>query len=150
MKFTVEVDDFYMDEEGELSPALSKDAEIAALRTDIMRYEDKLLEENGRVATLTRRVKELEAANAKYREALEKIRSGIGKDILGITSLVREDMQDIAREALKEPLPDRLRGRTKITDEDVLAAPNDSSTCPGGVSPNCESVEIAREAIKED
>jgi hypothetical protein len=39
-------------------------------------------------------------------EALEKIASGMGKDLLGTTSLDREDMQDIAKAALE-----RVKGK---------------------------------------
>ena len=50
----------------------------------------------------------LEAANCdlkkqleRAREALKKISSGMGRDILGATSLSREDMQSIAKQALE-------------------------------------------------
>lgn len=141
-----------------------KDAEIAALKkeiSDLKFYLDQIpahnwqqrvkeLEATNQYANLTlakwkermdnqaKVIAELEGEIGRLREALERIASGMGADLLGTVSLSRDDMQEIAREVLKEPLTDRLRGRTKITDEDVLAAPNDSSTCPGGVSPNCE------------
>ena len=45
--------------------------------------------------------KQLQAENKEMKEALERIRSGLGKDSLGVTSLSREDMQSIAEQALK-------------------------------------------------
>lgn len=44
---------------------------------------------------------ELEAENQRMYEALKEISSGMGKDLLGTTSLSQEDMQEIAKTALK-------------------------------------------------
>lgn len=43
-----------------------------------------------------------EQENARLRDALEQISSGIGQDMLGDRSLERSELVDIAREALKK------------------------------------------------
>jgi len=95
--------DYYLVEEvdteiGKLNYGIeTKDAEIAALNKMLSMKQDDWIEVCEENDALTQRVKELEAQNAKYWEALDYIRN---KHVESHEDA--EDMKAEAREALKE------------------------------------------------
>ncbi len=56
------------------------DAEIAALRTDIMNYEDRLLDENGKRVKLTAEIAAKDARIKELEESKERRKNRLGID----------------------------------------------------------------------